>query len=69
MEYLGNRFEFCNTVWTTNEALEILHTMKKSPTPNSEPLKSNIQLFAVKQWKNPGKSSSSVLLEEYLGNQ
>jgi len=32
MEYLKNGFEFCNTVKTINEALEILHTIK-NPGP------------------------------------
>ena len=69
MEYLGNGFEFCNTVKTTNKALEIPHTMKKSPTRNSEPPKSNMYLFVTKQWKKPAKSSFPACFEEYLRSQ
>ena len=69
MEYLGNGFEFCNTVKTTNKALEILHTMKKSPTRNSKPSKSNMYLFVAKQWKKPAKSLFSACFEEYLRSQ
>ena len=49
MEYLWNRYAFCNTVKTTNDALGILQTMKKSPIRNSKPLKRNINLFVEKQ--------------------
>ena len=41
-----------HTVWTLNKALEMLHTIKKTATRNSQPMKNNVILFKEKLWKN-----------------